>query len=58
LLRLGTVLQAMKQLHSTQGGRAIERDVVLVWGDDPHIITGADILAALLDETGPEGSGV
>lgn len=44
---LGKVIYNMRR-SKTQKGGVIENDVVLVWGDKPRIITGADLFDRLL----------
>lgn len=46
--RLGHILQQFEVHVSHEGDDVIDRDVVLIWGDDKRIITGADILGRLL----------
>lgn len=54
---LGKVV-AQLQLAPTVGGRSREREVILVWGEDPRIITVTDILDRLLrGATPPAGDG-
>jgi metal transporter CNNM len=46
-MRLGTVLAKLRQSKTHPDG-VIENDVVLVWGENRRIITGADLLDRLL----------
>lgn len=46
--RLGHVLQQFEVHASYEGDDVVDRDVVLIWGKDKRIITGADILGRLL----------
>lgn len=46
--RLGHILQQFEVQVSHEGDDVVDRDVVLIWGDDKRIITGADILGRLL----------
>lgn len=46
--RLGHILQKFEVHVSHEGDDVVDRDVVLIWGDDKRIITGADILGRLL----------
>lgn len=46
--RLGHILQKFEVHVSHDGDDVVDRDVVLIWGDDKRIITGADILGRLL----------
>jgi len=47
---IGEVISYLKSIPSSSGveDSAIDYDAVLVWGDQPRIITGADILGKLL----------
>ncbi len=63
-LRLEAVLEAlrMRAVADTADDDVIDKDVVLIWGEDKRIITGADLLGSLLrgagaGETLPGGSG-
>lgn len=46
--RLGHILQQFEVHVSHEGDDVVDRDVVLIWGDEKRIITGADILGRLL----------
>lgn len=46
--RLGHIIQQFEVQVSHEGDDVVDRDVVLIWGDDKRIITGADILGRLL----------
>ncbi|WP_306262359.1 DUF21 domain-containing protein [Pararhizobium sp. IMCC21322] len=46
--RLGHILQQFEVHVSHEGDDVVDRDVVLIWGEDKRIITGADILGRLL----------
>lgn len=45
--KLGTVLRLLRQSKTVKKG-VIENDVVLIWTDQPRIITGADLFDRLL----------
>ena len=47
---IGEVISHLKSLpsDSTEEDSAIDYDAVLIWGDEPRIITGADVLGKLL----------
>jgi hypothetical protein len=47
---IGEVISYLKSIPSSSGieDSAIDYDAVLIWGDQPRIITGADILGKLL----------
>jgi metal transporter CNNM len=45
---LGSAVAAMKKKDMTEGDECIRRDIILVWGSDKRVITGADILGRLL----------
>ena len=47
---IGEVISYLKSIpgSSESDDGAIEYDAVLIWGQDPRIITGADILGKLL----------
>ena len=49
-MRLSDVILKIRASHSLDKSfdGAIEHDVVLVWGDEKRIITGADIFGRLL----------
>ncbi len=47
-VRLGYILQQFEVQVTYDGDDVIDRDVVLIWGDEKKIITGADILGRLL----------
>jgi hypothetical protein len=47
-LSLGEVILQLKNRSTRSEDEAIDRDVVLVWGTEKRIITGADILGRLL----------
>lgn len=52
---LSEVIGYLKTLPSSlPGDGAIDYDAVLIWGDNPRIITGADILGKLLKGITPE----
>lgn len=46
--RLGHILQQFEVQVAHEGDDVVDRDVVLIWGDNKRIITGADILGRLL----------
>lgn len=46
--RLGHIIQQFEVHVSHEGDDVVDRDVVLIWGDDKRIITGANILGRLL----------
>ncbi|MFD2205598.1 DUF21 domain-containing protein [Kiloniella antarctica] len=46
--RLGHILQQFEVQATYKGDDVVDRDVVLIWGEDRRIITGADILGRLL----------
>lgn len=46
--RLGHILQQFEVQVTYEGDDVVDRDVVLLWGDERRIITGADILGRLL----------
>ena len=54
--KLDWVIQRMKEAQrGVTGDEALEKDIVLLWGDNKRVITGADILGRLLDGiTGPK----
>jgi metal transporter CNNM len=45
---LGSVIQALKVDPEHKGDNVIDQDVILYWGEEKRIITGADILGRLL----------
>jgi hypothetical protein len=45
---LGNAIAAMKSKDMAEGDDSIRRDIILVWGNDKRVITGADILGRLL----------
>jgi len=47
-ISLGDVILQMKNSSSRADDSSIDKDLVLVWGDDKKIVTGADILGRLL----------
>ncbi len=47
-ISLGDVIQQMKNRSTRADDDAIDRDIVLVWGNKKRIVTGADILGRLL----------
>lgn len=53
---LGDVIREIKARPEAAGG-VIEHDVVLIWMDQPRIITGSDILGRLLAGIGSKGWG-
>ena len=46
---LGWVIQQIARGQNRSPNGVIEKDVVLVWGPNPRILTGADILSRLLE---------
>jgi metal transporter CNNM len=46
--RLGDVLWKMKVVPERPGDDVIDNDIIVVWGDQRRIITGADLLGRLL----------
>ena len=48
LMPLGDVIGRLKSTRSLQCDDAIGHDIILLWTDEPRIITGADILGRLL----------
>ena len=46
--RLGEVIGHMKVTAETPGDDVIDNDLILVWGAQKRIITGADLLGRLL----------
>ena len=46
--RLGEVIGHMKVAPETPGDDVIDNDLILVWGAQKRIITGADLLGRLL----------
>jgi len=46
--RLGEVIGRMKVAPETPGDDVIDNDLILVWGENKRIITGADLLGRLL----------
>lgn len=48
LMPLGDVIGRLKSNRSLQCDDAIGHDIILLWTDEPRIITGADILGRLL----------
>jgi hypothetical protein len=46
--RLGEVIGQLKVFPERPGDDVIDRDLILVWGDQKRIITGADLLGRLL----------
>ncbi len=57
-LLLGSVLPKFRSSAALTDDDLIDRDVVLVWTEQPRIITGADILGRLMRgiSTEPPGS--
>ncbi len=51
--RLG---DAIADLRALPGDRMIERDLILLWGDEKRVITGADLLGFLLRDIARPGS--
>jgi len=47
-ISLGDVILQMKNSSTRPDDRPIDKDLVLVWGDNKKIVTGADILGRLL----------
>jgi len=47
-ISLGDVILQMKNRSTRADDGAIDKDIVLVWGDEKRIVTGADILGRLL----------
>jgi metal transporter CNNM len=46
--RLGDVILQLKTSHHTEDSEVIDHDIILVWGLQKRVITGADILGRLL----------
>ena len=46
---LDVVIKKMKQTQPSSSDDAIQKDMVLLWGDMKRVVTGADILGRLLD---------
>ena len=46
--RLGDVLTRLKVQAESAHDDVIDDDIILVWGDDKRVITGADILGRLM----------
>lgn len=46
--KLGTILSRWKVEQDHPGDDVIDRDLIVIWGEDKRIITGADILGRLL----------
>lgn len=46
--RLGDVILQLKTSHQADDADVIDHDIILVWGPERRIITGADILSRLL----------
>ena len=46
--RLGDVILQLKTSHHTEDSGVIDHDIILVWGLQKRVITGADILGRLL----------
>jgi metal transporter CNNM len=46
--RLGEVIGCMKVAPERPGDDVIEHDLILVWGEQKRVITGADLLGRLL----------
>jgi hypothetical protein len=46
--RLGDVIGLMKMRPEAPEDDVIDRDLILVWGEQKRIITGADLLGRLL----------
>jgi len=46
--RLGDVIQALRVHPERPEDDVVDRDIILVWGDAPRVITGADLLGRLL----------
>lgn len=51
-VRLGTVISWFKADSAAQSDHPLKRDVILLWGEQKRIITGADILGRLLKGIG------
>jgi metal transporter CNNM len=51
-LRLGVVISRLKAGTDAQSDRPLTRDVILLWGAQRRIITGADILGRLFKGIG------
>ncbi len=47
-LPLGDVITELKTGHTLKSDQVIDNDIILFWGDERRIITGADILGRLL----------
>ncbi len=45
---LGDVLSRLKVEPQTPGDDVIDRDIILTWGDERRVITGADMLGWLM----------
>ncbi len=46
--RLGELIPRLKVLSGPDGDEVVEDDVILLWTDQPRVITGSDILGRLL----------
>jgi len=46
--RLGDVILQLKTSHQVEDSGVIDHDIILVWGLQKRVITGADILGRLL----------
>ncbi|UCG79230.1 MAG: DUF21 domain-containing protein [Nitrospirota bacterium] len=46
--RIGNVISKLRVESRLAGDDVIEKDIILLWGDSPRIITGADLLGRLL----------
>ena len=46
--RLGDVIGCMKVKPERPGDDVIDNDLILVWGEQKRVITGADLLGRLL----------
>jgi hypothetical protein len=46
--KLGDVILQLQEPHQIDGEGVIDHDIILVWGEEKRVITGADILGRLL----------
>jgi len=54
--KLGELIQRFKVYSGPEGDEIVDEDVFLLWGDEPRVVTGNDILGRLLRGIVPQSS--